>query len=200
MKTVYKAIFLLLVGNGLIFISQGCLNRCGKYAKDYRIESIAGKAIVIIGIDIAGGRQTYQTKEYLNTPVRYDSMGFEFKTTSINIAHKNLNPMGFSSANACDPALSYEEIKQLKIVSNKDYNAQYLAGSDLQGIMTYSLNNEINGGTIMEKWQYGGGFSSYFMKPSIPPSANVSHDFTFTFLLERGKIIVVKLNNIILTK
>lgn len=201
MKTFFKVLLILLLGNGLIFISQSCYTRCGKNAQIYRTDSIPGTAKVIVGIDSSNvPYKIYKTADYRGEAVRYDSIAFRFLASISNVAEQSYEGFNFTAVQACDPAISYDQIYAIKITSNKNYNTQHPAGVDLQDIMLASDDYNFKRVSINNSLQYINSYSNYLLSPVVPPAAIETHDLTFTFILGKGKIVVTKINKVTITK
>ena len=203
MKTISKVLFLIILGNGLIFISQSCWTRCGKYAQNYKTDSIQGQAVILTGIDSINNpyKKQYFIGNYAKSNIRYDSVAFEFKTFVTKISQNIDYNSGFTNVYACDPAFSSDEINSVKITSDKDYNLSYAAGSNLYDIVKASNNREIIGSTIIPTLRSSTFLnSSFLLRFLIPPSENLSHNITFTFSMTSGKVFVININEVLITK
>ena len=203
MKTIYKVIFLLILANGLIFISQSCWTRCGKHAQIYKTDSIQGQAVILMGIDSISNiyKKQHFISNYAKSNIRYDSVAFEFKTFVTKISQNMDYNFGYTNAYACDPAFSSDGINAVKITSDKDYNLSYAAGTDLYDIVKASNNRDINASPIITTLQisiFSNG--SFLLRFVTPPSENLSHNLTFTFSMTSGKVFVKTINQVLITK
>ena len=203
MKSASKSIVIIIVSFLVVTIYQACGSRCKGLDGLFRIDSISGKAVIITGIDTTKsyGIKYYTVDNYQGLQVRYDSLGFNFQTTEVFVAMDEPMHIGFSEANACDPAVNREYIQNLKIISNKDYTPLYPAGKDLSEIFVVSNNNAVK----TESIGYLGGVHnvsgpSFLMKLIVGPAENITHDLTFTFEVTGGRKLTTQVLNVLITK
>lgn len=196
----YKVIIVLILGFGAAFIVDSCIFRCK--SSHYRTDAIQGKAMRIIGIDSSNNiNPKYILSDYTNNEIRYDSIGFQFKSIGHSITQKSFSNLGFSSAVACKPDFSYDIIKSVKITSNRDYNAEFPLGTDLQIIMRLGDYSNTGMDSVNNKINYVGTYGSLFLfKIIAPPYENQTHDLTFAFQLSSGNVLIAQINNVFITK
>lgn len=201
MKPFYKVLFLLLLGNAILFISQACRDKCKGGTGYFKTYSIPGKVVTIVGIDSTEDKyyNNYRFKDYEGLQTRYDSVGFHFKSWTSMAKH--FEGGGHTSAYACSPVIDGERIFSLKITSNQNYNSAFPAGRDLSQLMTASDGLNVRArsvGEAMNSARPDG--NSFLLKFMAGPDENLSHDLTFTFELSRGKILVSKIMNVLIKK
>ena len=159
MKIFSKVIFLLLICFVISTGTQSC-NRCK--SSHYRIDAVVGKANTIIGKSASYPLfPAYIFGDYDKT-AHFDSLVFTFTFLGSNHYVSALN-FGFPEAIACKPNFSSDDITIVRITSNRDYNQEYMAGKDLQNIMSTWQNYANQSDSLKNSSERFGSYGSSIM-------------------------------------
>ena len=197
MKIFLKVIILLLICFVISTVTPSC-NKCK--SSHYRIDAVVGKANTIIGKSASYPLfPAYLFGDYGKT-AHFDSLVFSFTFLGSNHYVSTWN-FGFTEVLACKPNFSSDDITIVRITSNKNYNQQYMAGMDLQNIMSTWQNSANQSDSLKNSSERFGSYGSSIMfKIKEQPTESQSHDFTFTFQISSGKVIESTIRNIFIVK
>jgi hypothetical protein len=172
-----------------------CLDDCSGEAIHYRITGLQGEAMEFIASTPSWQSRPWSNE--LNLISEKLILAFITDTEVMAIGSTNL---GFPVAFACDPAINVEAaIRKFELVSNKDYNSKYPAGTDLTEIVLFANS----GGfapfeTFMDRERNILKIESSYVRFSEESEQAEPQNFTCTITLTDGKKYSAVIENIIL--
>lgn len=126
--------------------------------------------------------------------IRYDSLAIILS----NQTHMAVHSEGLiNSLYACDPAVDFERVESISIVSDSDYNSLYPAGSNLAEVLSLRANRYVKFFKSLKEEPYLDE-SEYFLTFDLPPSRSATHNLLVTYELE-DRTVTATLNNLIIT-
>jgi hypothetical protein len=213
-KIIVFAGFILMMAVFSIF-------RCSCKEKKYNLESLNIKLKRITGTklsnngsyeltmeDIADRRDdSYVSYRGNGTSVPYDCLAIEVSVKSVYLVANdfNRNIPGISLAYALTrPDTWYEKITDIIITSNKDYNFEYQAGTNLKNILSVRKNTHKKDATnsigdVLQNLYARGGMYILFTF-DIPPETEEVHEITIKYVTENGQIVSTVAKNVMILK
>ena len=195
-----KVLFLSILGLslylGLALISS--CSKCKEGGMSFSLTSINAQIKKITGFTVPDQNypKYFTVENYVEQTngIRYDSVGIElshaFDVVVIN------RPFSFiSQAYACDPALNYEYIESISVISNEDYDANFPKGTDLMDIITIRNGYQVEGYFHNEVTP-----EVYFLTFNNLPSTNKTHTFTIKYTLTNGRKFESKTDEITINR
>ena len=180
--------------------------------KKYNIESLNAKLKHITGTKLSNDGFYELTMEDVADNIRtvssvpYNSLAIEVRVKVYLVAnHFNRNIPGISSAYAFTPPDTwYEKITDIIITSDKDYNSEYQAGTNLKNILsvrkgTYKKDAISSIDEVLQNL-YAGKNGMLLFTFDIPPETEEVHKITITFVTENNNVITTTLQNVKILK
>lgn len=153
----------------LIFLCLGVISceECGPFPDSFKVTDLDWK--IYEGIYIETPNNDLNLSEITENSVLYNKFSIFIeprKETYFSVINENISINLISSAYACSPTLpkTNDNIDNIEIIANKDFNSNYLIGENLAGIfdiIIYDSENKI----YYEKFDLETYLSS---KPKVP--------------------------------
>lgn len=196
-----KLLILLFLFLGIISCKINRIEAIGLENSLYRIEGIS-------------------TAQYNNAPylliekctnnekgIRYDSLGIEIaaKTVYTGIALNNVGII--KSAHAMKKFVEvFDEVAEIQVTSNKDYNEEHVSGANLLHILsarssrrTVKAHYRTDKEPVMEVFKEL-DYDGYLLSFNVPPSNSEQHIFTITISTTDGKTFSTTTEEVFLRK
>lgn len=191
-KVFFLSILGLFLYLSLAFISS--CNNCKDSGWSFTLTSIHTQAKTITGLTTPDQNYPvyFTVEDYVEQAngIRYDSIGIELSHAFDEVVINR--PFSFfSQAYACDPALNFEFIESISVISNEDYSADFPKGTDLLDVITIRNGYQVQGNYNREV-----SHEVYFLTFNSPPSANKTHTFTIKYTLTNRRILQTDLGGI----
>ncbi len=189
--SVMKKTFLILAIGTLLYLTLAILPSCND-CKDtkgmnFTLTAIEGVVKKITGIIVSVPYQilyyTVETYEPQPIGIRYDSVGIEL-TNVFDMYSSVRKASFFNQAFACDPALNFEWINEISIISSEDYTDLFPKGTNLKEIITIRDGYMVNNTYFPELSN-----SAKFLTFDFAPSENRTHNLTIKYILSNGRQI-----------
>lgn len=140
-KVGYSVVGLVtIVGLGAIVESCGSVD-CDPAPSRFELVSFSSDWVRITGEEPFNDQvDLYQIESYQPTEdgISYDSLAIRTMNNvrSISQASETIGSWFINSAMACTPALEFEPLEDIEIISDADYDASHPAGTDLNDIIS----------------------------------------------------------------
>ena len=186
-----KVLAILSVSMLIVIIISAC-----ERTNHYTLDGIHATVLELTGIDKEiNPDYHYFIVEKLTdsdnpTKIRYDSLAIEISTSQeISLAKslKSNSNMGIKAAQARDT--DYEDIVDIIITSDKNYNAYFPAGSNLANAVRMRLGRSVTGWTIEEYLSYYpniGVIHISLINFIQAPATEEVHNLTIKYITENG--------------
>lgn len=207
-KHMKKSISLIIVFVLAHFI--GLLQSCDdcNVGPDYmEVTSYDFSLLKITGIEMSKfGTSSFYTLEPFGNPgeerIKFYNLAIEITPAFNSLAQiPRLESGLITYANACDPAVRYDDIVELSITSSQAFDDQHQAGDNLSDLVYIQNSNNVEGGRSIASF-----LDDYYEKMADeqkllltfkrPPSSDLSHDLTIKIALSNGAVFEEELMDI----
>lgn len=125
--------------------------------------------------------------------IRYDSLGIKINAKLIYPGGIALNNFGIiKSAHATTIGKIFDKVAEIQVTSNKDYNEEYVSGTNLLHILSARYTNTgmsyytTDKMPVLEVFKEL-GYDGYLLSFNVPPSNSEQHIFTIAISTMDGK-------------
>ncbi|MCH6201958.1 hypothetical protein MMU07_20440 [Aquiflexum sp. LQ15W] len=197
LSTLFYLIFLFHV---VPIFTFSCIDNCSGQALLLRYQELAGMPLEYVPSNPGWQANAWSNDKNLTS----DKLLLFFDLTYEPIAEvrPSNSTMGFPFALACDPAVNFEStIKTWDLVSNKDFNNDFPAGTSLNEIALIApiVGREFLSFTDYQDSQMGyRGLGTSFVRFSGLSTQSSPMSFTCTITLTDGRIFSSQVDNIVL--
>ncbi|MGZ5244363.1 MAG: hypothetical protein ACXWDO_04935 [Bacteroidia bacterium] len=190
---------ILLVVAAWIFITfiavlqQSC-DKCDPEPINQRLNSLQAELMRMDG-------STFSPVNANNAGLRYDSLAIHV-THTFTAFMKQEQPVFsfFNTAYACDPAVNYDNIREIVISSSSDYNSEYPKGTNLANITQVRNDFHSNPETVSSKSNQFLYSNDAYYTFTADPGKDDSHNITIKYILTNGQGYYTTLNNVLIRK
>ena len=188
----------------IIGIIQSC---CNPSPLKLRISSLSARIekIAEIKYSIIHDTNNYFTEPIQNitNTIAYDSLGIIIQAEQESYAYY-LNGNVFNQLLACSPSESYELLTDINITSDNDYNANFIAGTNLKDILSIrsGSNPFAVKGISLQSFLVTNYITEgiMFLTFNEPPEEVNKHNITIEFITLNGIKHSTTINDIIIGK
>jgi hypothetical protein len=178
----------------LFSIGAVLIQSCCNPGPDFRtIDVIFGYPASIVGEKTVNGgtRKFYDLADYdsVDQSIRFDSVGLRVEISQGRIS-LNAESGHITTARACSPVHTYEQITAITITSDHAYDDSHPAGSDLSDILLVRQNyqNFTVAGEPPTEFRLH-EFDNLFYTFNSPPVSTETHTFVIKFFMGDGRVI-----------
>ena len=208
-KVILFASFILMTGILSVF-------RCSCH-HDYGLNSIDASLKRIIGtelyVDTMPDSRYFILEDIYSqgdtVSIAFDSLVIMVETNYNMLSHNFYrNFPGIQSAYATSVSENYEKVMDITIFSNKNYNAEYPAGSNLKGLISahtghyvtdcMTIDDMIEEVSWRDGWRWSGPPLLYTL--NIPPETEEVHEITVRYRTEKNQIFSAVVKNVTILK
>jgi hypothetical protein len=178
-----------------LFLSS-CLDYCSGQAINYRIKGLTGEALEYISSTPSWQSKPWSNSNNLNT----EKLILAF-VTDTELLGAQFSNFGLPVTYACDPAINVEaEIREFELYSNKDFNSNFPAGSNLTDIVQFAVPGGFAPFDIFVDNQRNVlKIESTYVRFSEASQQTEAQNFTCKITLTDGRTFDATIENIILS-